>query len=90
MYKVLNYASSLFFEKFLKKYLNIVKFNNIIWLAKDKIGVLKMELTKNIFFNTDKLVENSKVKISYTGKFFQNNSEKVSIHYGFGKLGQFK
>ena len=24
-----------------------------------------MELTKNIFFNTDKLVENSKVKISY-------------------------
>ena len=29
-----------------------------------------MELTKNIFFNTDKLVENSTVKISYTGKFF--------------------
>ena len=25
-----------------------------------------MELTKNIFFNTDKLVENSQVKISYT------------------------
>ena len=25
-----------------------------------------MELTKNIFFNTDKLVENSNVKISYT------------------------
>ena len=24
-----------------------------------------MELTKNIFFTTDKLVENSKVKISY-------------------------
>lgn len=43
-----------------------------------------MELTKNIFFNTDKLVENSKVKISYTGKFFQNPSEEVSIHYGFG------
>ena len=43
-----------------------------------------MELTKNIFFNTDKLVENSKVKISYTGKFFQDTSEKVSIHYGFG------
>lgn len=43
-----------------------------------------MELTKNIFFNTDKLVENSKVKISYTGKFFQDSSEKVSIHYGFG------
>ena len=43
-----------------------------------------MELTKNIFFNTDKLVENSNVKISYTGKFFQDDSEEVSIHYGFG------
>lgn len=43
-----------------------------------------MELTKNIFFNTDKLVENSKVKISYTGKLFQDESEEVSIHYGFG------
>lgn len=30
-----------------------------------------MELVKNIFFNTDKLVENSKIKISYTGKFFR-------------------
>ena len=37
-----------------------------------------MELTKNIFFNTDKLVEN-------TGKLFQDAScEEVSIHYGFG------
>ena len=43
-----------------------------------------MELTKNIFFNTDKLIENSKVKISYTGKFYQDNSEKVTLHYGFG------
>lgn len=43
-----------------------------------------MELVKNVFFNTDKLVENSNVKISYTGKFFQDNSEEVSIHYGFG------
>lgn len=43
-----------------------------------------MELVKNIFFNTDKLIENSKVKISYTGKLFQNNSEEVFIHYGFG------
>ena len=43
-----------------------------------------MELTKNIFFNTDKLIENSKVKISYTGKFFQNNNEKVYAHFGFG------
>ncbi len=43
-----------------------------------------MELTKNIFFNTDKLIENSTVKISYTGKLFQEASEEVCIHYGFG------
>ena len=43
-----------------------------------------MELTKNIFFNTDKLLQNSKVKISYTGTFFENDSEEVYIHYGFG------
>ena len=43
-----------------------------------------MEITKNIFFNTDKLVENSNVKISYTGKFFQDGSENVYLHYGFG------
>lgn len=43
-----------------------------------------MELVKNIFFNTDKLTSNTKVKISYTGKFFQDNSEEVMIHYGFG------
>lgn len=53
-----------------------------------------MELVKNIFFNTDKLVENSKVKISYTGKFFQDASEEVYIHYGFGSnwdnLGEIK
>ena len=45
-----------------------------------------MELTKNIFFNTDKLTQNSRVKISYTGKFFQDGSEEVYIHYGFGLL----
>ena len=44
-----------------------------------------MELSKNIFFNTDKLIENSTVKISYTGKFFQDDSENVFIHYGFGQ-----
>ena len=43
-----------------------------------------MELVKDIFFNTDKLIENNKVKISYTGKLFQNGSEEVFIHYGFG------
>ena len=43
-----------------------------------------MELSKNIFFNTDKLIENTVVKISYTGKFFQEGAEEVFIHYGFG------
>ena len=43
-----------------------------------------MELVKDIFFNTDKLIENNIVKISYTGKLFQNNSEEVFVHYGFG------
>lgn len=43
-----------------------------------------MELTKNIFFNTDKLIENTTVKISYTGKLFSECAEKVFIHYGFG------
>lgn len=43
-----------------------------------------MELIKNIFFNTDKLTANSTVKISYTGKFFQDGSEDVYIRYGFG------
>lgn len=44
-----------------------------------------MELTKNIFFNTDKLVANTTVKISYTGKLFQEGAEDVFIHYGFGQ-----
>ncbi len=43
-----------------------------------------MELVKNIFFNTDKLIQNSVVKISYTGKFFEENSKEVYLHYGFG------
>ena len=43
-----------------------------------------MELVKNIFFNTDKLIQGANVKISYTGKLFQENSEEVFIHYGFG------
>ena len=43
-----------------------------------------MELIKNIFFNTDKLVENTTVKVSYTGKFFTDESEEVYIHFGFG------
>ena len=45
-----------------------------------------MELTKNIFFNTDKLVANTTVKISYSGKLFQEKADEVYIHYGFGLL----
>ena len=48
-----------------------------------------MELVKNIFFNTDKLVESSKVKISYTGKLFEENSKNVYLHYGYEILSQF-
>ena len=44
-----------------------------------------MELVKNIFFNTDKLTPNSKIKISYTGTFFQDESKEVYIHLGFGQ-----
>ena len=42
-----------------------------------------MELSKNIFFNTDRLVQSSKVKVSYSGTLFQSNAENVFIHYGF-------
>ena len=43
-----------------------------------------MELVKNIFFNTDRLTANSVVKISYIGKFFQDNSKDVTMRYTFG------
>ncbi len=43
-----------------------------------------MELVKNIFFNTDKIIEGNKVKISYVGYLFQDGSEEVYLHYGFG------
>lgn len=43
-----------------------------------------MELVKNIFFNTDKLVPFAKIKISYIGQFFNDSSKEVYIHYGFG------
>ena len=56
-----------------KKYLKIIFFNNIIFVAKDKIkGEIYMELFRNIFFNTDKVVENTNVKVTYAGKLFQN------------------
>lgn len=44
-----------------------------------------MELIKNIFFNTDKIVGNTDVKITYAGQLFQNGSDGVTIHYGFGE-----
>lgn len=43
-----------------------------------------MELVKNIFFNTDKIIEGEKIKISYVGYLFQIGSEEVYLHYGFG------
>ena len=43
-----------------------------------------MELFRNIFFNTDKVIENTEVKVTYAGKLFQNGSEEVMVHYGFG------
>ena len=43
-----------------------------------------MELVKNIFFNTDKITQNSTIKISYVGYLFQNGSSEVYLHYGFG------
>lgn len=43
-----------------------------------------MELVKNIFFNTDKIIEGTKIKISYVGYLFQIGSEEVYLHYGFG------
>lgn len=48
------------------------------------LGEIIMELVKNIFFNTDKLTQNNKVKISYTGTFFQDDSQEVFAHFGFG------
>ena len=44
-----------------------------------------MELFRNIFFNTDKVVENTDVKVTYAGNLFQNGSEDVTVHYGFGE-----
>ena len=43
-----------------------------------------MELVKNIFFNTDKIVENTEIKITYAGFLFQNGAQEITIHLGFG------
>ncbi|MBR3133029.1 MAG: hypothetical protein IKG42_03005 [Clostridia bacterium] len=45
-----------------------------------------MDFTKEIYFNKDKVYENSKLSVTYTGSLFQNNSDKVFISYGYGKL----
>lgn len=42
-----------------------------------------MELFKNIFFNTDKLTPFIKVKITYAGKFFEEKSNEIFLHYCF-------
>ena len=42
-----------------------------------------MELVKDIFFNTDKIVQNSGLKISYVGTLFSEGASEVYIHYGF-------
>ena len=39
---------------------------------------------QGLFFLAVRLTANNKIKISYTGKFFQDNSTNVYIHYGFG------
>ena len=42
-----------------------------------------MELLKNIFFNTDKLVEGTTVKLSYTGYLYSDSTSNVYLHYGY-------
>lgn len=44
-----------------------------------------MELVKNIFFDTDKIVENSEIKVTYAGFLFQNGSQEVIAHLGYGE-----
>ena len=41
-------------------------------------------MDKNIFFNTDKLIENEEVTISYMGYLFEKGADEVYLHYGFG------
>lgn len=45
-----------------------------------------MNFTKEITLNKDKVYENSELTIKYTGKLYQNNSEKTFISYGYGNL----
>lgn len=43
-----------------------------------------MEFTKDIYFS-DNLTENKTVQITYSGNLFKDNSESVTIVYGFGE-----
>lgn len=43
-----------------------------------------MELFRNIFFNTDKIVEGANIKVTYAGYLFQNGSQNVTVHCGYG------
>ncbi len=45
-----------------------------------------MNLTKNIFFDSNKIVENTTIKLTYCGNLFQKDSQKVFIHFGYGLL----
>ncbi len=44
-----------------------------------------MELFKNVFLNTDKVIENTEIKLTYAGRLFQNGSNQVILHLGFGQ-----
>lgn len=44
-----------------------------------------MKLTKDINFNSDKLVKNQPFTINYSGKLFKDGSEEVFITYGYGE-----
>lgn len=44
-----------------------------------------MELFKNIFFNTDKIIGNTDIKLTYAGKLFQDGVQSVLVHYGYGE-----
>lgn len=43
-----------------------------------------MELFKNIFFNTDKIIGKTDIKLTYAGKLFQDGVQSVLVHYGYG------
>ena len=42
-----------------------------------------MELFRNIFFNTDKIIEGTDVRVTYAGYLFQNGAQNVWVHMGY-------